>query len=347
MSGLEIYYDLLFLSIFIWNASTFILTNQALGRVARPFRIWMSAFSGAVIFTGIFFLPLRMLLKGALWLLETCGTVLLLFPVRRLGGVWRVMEAYWIRSVLWACSVLAIYKGSLAVLGKGAGMSLLFLEEILMAVLCHFFFQRREMAGPGKEGMARLEVEGRSLCIPTFVDTGNSLLEPISGRPVCILNHPDIETLWGKEALFRVVPYHAIGVEKGILKAYLVPRLTLDLGGPVKILKNVWVAVGPEDAKRAAGENCLILHPKLLLEKQKGGNRQKGERKHDDATDIAMEAWPSLEKARNRNSAKAGRRALLHRRRRRPASAAGTWERDSDAISIGNGRKGGGEGDSD
>ena len=347
MVGLEIYYDLLFLSVFTWNACTFSLTNQALGRVAKPFRIWMSALSAAVIFTGILFLPLRMLVKGVLWLMETCGAVLVLFPVRRMGGVWKVLEAYWIRSVLWACSVLAFYKGALVISKERAGISVLFLGEVLMATLCYFFFRRREEKGNGKEGMATLEAEGCSIDIPTFVDTGNSLWEPISGKPVCVLYGCMAKELWKEDALFRVIPYRSVGVEKGIMKAYLVNRIYLDFGGPVKCVENVWVAKAPEEIAKERGSDCLILHPQILLEKQKRGNRQKGEQKHDNATDIAMEAWTALEKTRNRNSAKAGRRALLHRRGRRPATAAGAWEGDPDAVSIGNGRKGRGQSDPD
>ena len=340
MVGLEIYFDLLFLSVFIWNACTFFLTNQALGRVASPFRIWMSALSGAVIFTGILFLPLKMLLKGVLWIVETCGTVLLLFPVRRIGGTWKVLEAYWIRSVLWAGSVLAFYKGVQILWQEGAGLFVLFLGEILMAVLCHFFFRRREEKGIGREGTAAFKAEGRQICIPTFVDTGNSLWEPISGKPVCVLHGAVAKKLWNEETLFRVIPYRAVGVKKGILKAYLIPEISLDLGGPVKFVENVWVAVGPQMPTEEKEADCLILHPKILLEKKKRGNQQKGETKYDDAADVAMEAWPSFKKARNRNPAKTRRRALLHRRSRRPATAAGAFERESDAVSTGNRRKG-------
>ena len=91
MVGLEIYFDLLFLSVFIWNACTFFLTNQALGRVANPFRIWMSALSGAVIFTGILFLPLKMLLKGVLWIVENLWNGAFAFPRE---ANWRYVEGF-------------------------------------------------------------------------------------------------------------------------------------------------------------------------------------------------------------------------------------------------------------
>ena len=110
--------------------------------------------------------------------------------------------------------------------------------------------------------MATLINGTKKICVKAILDTGNSLKEPISGKPTCVLDGLTAKQLWTGEDLFRAVPWHGVGDARGILKAYFLPELRLDLGGLVKVVRNVYVAVAPEEGKTK--DACLIIQPKIL-----------------------------------------------------------------------------------
>ena len=94
--------------------------------------------------------------------------------------------------------------------------------------------------GPGGELLTvRLTLGARSLALTALADTGNTLSDPVTGRPVVVAEgealegllpaglRPDLadpagwlEGLEGPwQRRFRLVPYRAVGVERGLLLA--------------------------------------------------------------------------------------------------------------------------------
>ena len=88
---------------------------------------------------------------------------------------------------------------------------------------CHWFVKliKSQRARDQMTGNVKLTVWGESFFFQALVDSGNSLREPLTGRPVILID----ERGWGKleftrqaiETRFTVIPYQAVGVEKGIL----------------------------------------------------------------------------------------------------------------------------------
>lgn len=71
-------------------------------------------------------------------------------------------------------------------------------------------------------GMVELEVEGEKCCLRGFVDSGNSLYEPLSRSPVILIDEIGAAMLpFSKSSYpqrYVLVPYHAVGVEHGVLE---------------------------------------------------------------------------------------------------------------------------------
>ena len=96
-----------------------------------------------------------------------------------------------------------------------------------------------------------------------LMDSGNSLYEPITGRPVVIIER---ELLTSNEIPmpdgFFAIPYHAIGTQKGILKGVLADELEI----PKQQGEQKWhkVMLGIYEGKISQkDEYQVILHPKL------------------------------------------------------------------------------------
>ncbi len=144
-------------------------------------------------------------------------------------------------------------------LGRGVFYSALDLKTVLLsAAACYALLtlalQRvgRHTAASGELLPVRLELDGRSVTLTALADTGNTLTDPVSGAPVLVAEgeavlplfpedrRPDpsdlrdpagaLERLGaGKENApsFRLLPYRAVGVERGLLLAARVDRVTL------------------------------------------------------------------------------------------------------------------------
>ena len=101
-----------------------------------------------------------------------------------------------------------------------------------------------------------------------LIDSGNSLVEPISGEPVSIIEQKMFEELYGeREPLYRAIPYHSIGKKNGILKGYILPEIWIEVEGVRKMCKNIYVAVSEEDlcGSKESGDVRMIVNPQLLL----------------------------------------------------------------------------------
>jgi len=100
-----------------------------------------------------------------------------------------------------------------------------------------------------------------------FIDSGNGLKDPVTGRPVCIVARSLVEIFLKEveqpETRYTLIPYKAVGVKKGILEGYRADTLMVGeqcIGGVV-------LAVC-EDQDLFTVENDLqILLPASLLER--------------------------------------------------------------------------------
>lgn len=106
-----------------------------------------------------------------------------------------------------------------------------------------------------------LRQEGKKMDLDAVLDTGNTLTEPISGEPVCIIPSDVLEYLWKQDALFRMIPFCSID-QKGMLKAYRLDELTINLNGHIKKCRKVYVAACDQSVNKEIHK--VILNPNIL-----------------------------------------------------------------------------------
>ena len=108
-----------------------------------------------------------------------------------------------------------------------------------------------------------LRLQGKQIGCRGLWDSGNSLREPITGRPVVIveqgllLRHGIVEP----EQYFAI-PYHAIGTQNGILKGVLADELEIPGQQGEKRWQKVMLGIYEGKISRQ-DEYQVILHPKL------------------------------------------------------------------------------------
>lgn len=107
--------------------------------------------------------------------------------------------------------------------------------------------------------------EGCSFSLLALVDSGNSLREPISGSPVSLVEKRVL--IKGEENLlpcrFRVVPFHSVGRQKGLMEAYKIEGMEIEQDGEWKRIKEPFIGIVSETIS-AKKHYQMILHPELL-----------------------------------------------------------------------------------
>ena len=321
----QIYWDLLFFNAIAWSFCSLCLTNQKNWHASGLGRILVAAILFGGGFTVICFLPLSAAWKVILGVALPWGTTRYAFPAGRGFEFRRILETYLTCTILWGSGVALAYRGITVLWPEGAGMmTLLLLEGLLFLVGSKWIARQKRQHG--RMGKAKLVNRENVLWVKAFVDTGNTLLEPISGKPACVLDGAMDSILFTERDLFRVIPYHGVGVEKGVLKGYLLPELELELEGTRIRRRNVYVAVGLRSVMQGK-EACLLVHPQVLEDHVREGRKRKGEQtKNDDAAATAGEITVPLDQTGKKECRKTDGRSVLHRRGGHPAAAIGAGE---------------------
>ncbi|MCH5340250.1 MAG: sigma-E processing peptidase SpoIIGA [Acetatifactor sp.] len=287
----ELYVDSLFLVNFVMNLYLLMLVNRSAFRTATPGRLLLGAAVGGLGGLLPYLLPGPGLLKmGTGIVAGTVGMILMAFPVRGFRMFVKLLEKLLLYSFCMGGALLFLVR---AIPGLRNVLTSIF---GIMGVggLCFLFLSRSRKGGGQEESLCRavLICKAVQLEVIGLVDSGNTLTEPISGKPVCIVTEQILSSLKGDlPDGYRAVPYHSIGKKRGILEGYQLPELKLELNGITRTFRQVWIAASPQgisEQDNVEAESVkMIVNPLLFLEQKKGGpRRRQNERIYDTESSI-------------------------------------------------------------
>lgn len=277
-----VYLDELFLLNFVVDYLLLLAAGRLSGEVLRRGRLALGAALGAA-YAGAVFLP---------------GLGFLVHPLCKVGaGILAVLLGYGgsprlLRVCLVFFAVSAAFGGGIfalqllgsrsLVLSNGVISSPLDLKLVLLSaagcyVLITLLFQRAARHSPRRElAPAVVELGERRVALTALVDTGNTLADPVSGRPVLVaegakmgglfpagtaptreeLHDPSaaLERLGQAGLRCRLLPYQAVGVECGLLLALRADRVKV--GG--EDYGPLLVALSPTSLTGGGGYCALI-----------------------------------------------------------------------------------------
>lgn len=268
----ELYADSLFLVNFVMNLYVLMLVNRSTHGTATPKRLLLAAALGGAGYLLLLWLPGPAMVKLFVGTpAGVMGMLLTAFRVKGLRNFMRLLEKTLIYSFCMGGALLFVLRSFR--LAEGSMMGLFGIMGI--GGILYLFFGRsfREHGEAENICRATLRAGAEQITVTALIDSGNSLVEPVSGKPVSVVEEQVFRRLWGdSEQLYRAVPFHSIGKKRGILKGYLLPELKLELQGMQKGFQNVYIAVSPE-AISASGEYeeepvRMIVNPRLLEEKR-------------------------------------------------------------------------------
>ena len=262
-----IYIDSVFAVNMVMNMYILTLTTRSLRRTATRKRIIGVSALTAALYCAILCIPeISYEGKAGLFLLPTS----ILFV--KLG-----CQTKGIRQLLRAMGFLftyAILLGGFMLFARGQSTWIAKKEETIWGLLGVGYvgyalvdLGLKKWKEEQRQHFCRVNIpyEGHEVCVQALIDTGNSLVEPISQKPVTILEERVWEQLpmLKREEKFRMVPYNSIGKSQGMMEAYEVEQLTIEANDRRILCEKVMVGICKGQIA-SKGDYQMILHPKLL-----------------------------------------------------------------------------------
>ena len=267
----KLYIDSVFVLQMTCNLYLLSLTGRILKCTATHRRIWMGAAAGAamvciVIAVPVYAVGIRLLISAV-----PVSMCMLRAAFRNCRG----------RKLIHASLVLAgcgFFLGSMMIWilnrlrtvlrGRISLLITLVTGYVSYRILLNLilFLQRRK-----EEYLRTVEIyvprSQQKLRIQAFLDTGNHLVDPISGAPVNLISDrlaKQLESAFIPEK-YHAIPYSSVGKDRGVLNAYELPELTIEEQEQIVRKERVIVAI----CNTGISEESIyqmILHPRLLEE---------------------------------------------------------------------------------
>jgi len=191
----------------------------------------------------------------------TAGVIYLLFRPKTRDFFGKLLIFFYIAASLLggAFIVLEMLFEDAFVSFWGLSLGMVFLTEIIKKVQRKFFVKK-------EFSEVELTLSGNRKCTVTaLVDSGNGLIEPISKKPVSLVEKGIIKEFENEllKENFRVVPFHSVGKEKGLLEAYFIERLEIKKEGEKVVVDRPIIAFTSNNIS-VNRKYQMILHPALL-----------------------------------------------------------------------------------
>lgn len=262
----EIYIDTLFLLNFCMNLYLLELTNCILHHTATWKRILFGAFLGAAVGVLPFILPVNLgLAAGAGFLLSALLMGAVTFRVARIQAYLQVLEYLLLLTILLGAVLLYILKR----LPQNIHIPVLWI--FLAGGFCFLGIRRLLSRHCLKDCECKVTLSSSKarVKVNALIDTGNTLIEPISGAPVAVLDKNVFDNLFFEEKPggFRVIPYRSIDKKAGILPGYLIPEVRIEWKGFCRVFQNIYVGVRKQDMEKQE-KYKMIINPDMLKERK-------------------------------------------------------------------------------
>lgn len=254
---------------FVMNLYLYALLTKTLKRTATRLRVWAGSASGAAASVLLLLAPsLPVFIKRfagpmAVSMLVTA----MVFKLRQLSEIIKATGYLYIYAFLFGgmMKFLLLY---LPLPQKMPGN----IWHILGAGMLGYQAARwwlEQLKAKKKTRICKVQVRGYGdgMWLEALVDTGNGLREPISGKPVSVIDEEAMDRLNGirlPEKL-KAIPYRSIGRENGMMEGYEVPEIIIDNGGEELHWQKAIVGISKTKVS-ADGRYQMILHPDLCNE---------------------------------------------------------------------------------
>lgn len=263
-----IYIDVLFLTNFILDSIVLILAGRISGKKYSPLRIIFGGLLGGFYGISVFFINFSRPLSAIITFICSALMVAASYCPTDKRNFFRLLISFYLSSFLLggALSGIFYFSGRPGIMSNGiyyfpmSTLQLLICALPLAVILC-FSFQKAKnrLLSHSKYCTVTLSAGEKSINLEGLIDSGCSLTDPYTKKPVIIIDPQMAQKLFGDSMpLFRFIPYNTIR-SGGIMKAFS-PDLCIIHFDDKHFRCDCSVAVSP-----AFSGGKVIINPDILL----------------------------------------------------------------------------------
>lgn len=258
----ELYIDIFFLENFLMDFLVLTMIKKTMNSAASYKTLGAGAFFGAFLSSLMICLQLPMMLKLLLLhLVINTGMIGIGFRIHRLREGLQPLFLLYTYSFLLG-GVIGWIKSNLNTYYKIGCMFL------VVAVPSYFIVQKvldmleAYLKIPEKYCNVTLSLGERSCTVRALIDSGNQLVDDISGKPVHIISTKVMKKLTNENevSMIRYIPYCTIHEEKGVLPVMKIDKMCIHQKNEKEIAYPI-VGIASHE-KFGGGAFEMILHPK-------------------------------------------------------------------------------------
>ncbi len=291
-----IYADILFLLNFFFDFFILWAAGSFLRRKIIYWRLFLAALLGAFYGVGMLIPALGYLYVFGAKIAFSLIIIAIAYPIANIRGFLSLTGFFFLISfamagaALGASSLLSqvgFSPGKLEIIGWSSLLFALFIG----AILGKKGLKRLRQSWHRDDFKVKLEIRaaGRSCIIPALIDTGNNLLDPVSGRPVIVGEYPLLVKLLpfgirsaiekyglndptkiisnqgnsGWENRLRLVPFISIGQSHGLLLGFWPDEIIIRTGREVHSTNKAIICF--YNKKLGQGDNYqAVINPDIL-----------------------------------------------------------------------------------
>lgn len=277
-----IYADTIFIINFIVNYLLGLVTAKICAVYVKRYRIVLAAVFGAAY--AVFAVTDGTKILSNLFIKIAVGAVMLLITFGNKKPLWRIALVFSASAAGFAGIVMAISMlGGTDVMGGGLFVTPTF-EVLLLAFAISYIVFSLIFKRSGRSQMKISEVTAsvgrREIKFKALQDTGNSLSDPMTGKPVIVADLGTVSQIFsertryfltkerlmnpvelfeklntaGRECRFHLVPYRAVGTDAGMLLAFTPDKIIID----GRENNSVIIAISPNVVSDGGAYSALI-----------------------------------------------------------------------------------------
>lgn len=257
------YYEIYVDQFYIQNLVIFLFLLKSCGKLGRRCLTWKRIWLVALAEAAVSCLALFLRLSGGMFLLTGWG---MLLAAARWGLNCKGRREIF-RGMAGLLVVSAFYSGLFQIIFS------IWEPPVLLAAVVVFTMaellidkQRERMVLEECRAEITLEDQGDRWTLTGLIDTGNHLKEPLTGRPVSILDSKTAGKLprcclaWQEQNGYLYIPFHSIGKEKGWMRGIVIDAMEVEYRGEKIRVTHPVLAVSREPLS-LTGQYQMIVNP--------------------------------------------------------------------------------------
>lgn len=294
-----VYAEYVFLENFIMNYIILSLTGRFAKYSTKRTKLFFASSLGALYAFIIFFPYLHFLFSMLMKLACSMLIIIVAFTPHRFKDFFRLISIFYLITLIFGGAGFALFYFTSfnGIVSNGIFyMTNISIKNIFVScgvgyILIQFSwgYIQKQLT---KEKILRditIEINGQKVDIKGMVDTGNSLIDPISKYPVIIVEYSAIQNIFPNEikdfflnnkifnfdqvidelsgstwiTRFRIIPFQALGTENGMLVGFKPDNVLIHNDKYDKDIKEIIVAIYHKKLSKS-GDYMALLHPDII-----------------------------------------------------------------------------------